>query len=229
MINLRRGFTIIELLSVIAIIAVLAAILVPVTRQVWVEVRAMQSASNLRQIHAAAIMYAQNHYGRYPDATNTAYSKSWHYNAELQKYLGYEPTESEWESKVCNDVLPVMQSPLVLGIHENGGNWSYGANYNAFGYYNSVSAPNGNKLEELGVDTPSKTIMYGEANDWQIAYWARKSWTPKDDERGYAGGSRCAYRYKGKCLAVTFGGNVVSFDMDESDKKSLWNPRADDQ
>lgn len=55
-----RGFTLIELLTVIAIVGVLAAIIIPVVGKVRASTRASTSASNLRQIGAANLLYAQD-------------------------------------------------------------------------------------------------------------------------------------------------------------------------
>jgi prepilin-type N-terminal cleavage/methylation domain-containing protein/prepilin-type processing-associated H-X9-DG protein len=57
----RRGFTLIELLVVIAIIAILAAILVPVFAQAREAARKTACLSNLKQIGAAVMMYAQDY------------------------------------------------------------------------------------------------------------------------------------------------------------------------
>jgi len=58
MIRKHRGFTLIELLVVIAIIAILAAILFPVFAQAREAARKAACQSNLKQLGAAAIMYA---------------------------------------------------------------------------------------------------------------------------------------------------------------------------
>ena len=65
------GFTLIELLTVIAIIGVLAAVLVPVIGTVRAKGRASASVSNLRQIHLALTLFADEHRDAYPKATNT--------------------------------------------------------------------------------------------------------------------------------------------------------------
>jgi len=56
-----RAFTIIELLIVIAIISILAAILFPVFAQVREKARQTSCASNLKQIGLAALMYDQDY------------------------------------------------------------------------------------------------------------------------------------------------------------------------
>jgi prepilin-type N-terminal cleavage/methylation domain-containing protein/prepilin-type processing-associated H-X9-DG protein len=63
MYRLRKAFTLIELLVVIAIIAILAAILFPIFAQARESARKASCQSNLKQIGAAAIMYATDNDG----------------------------------------------------------------------------------------------------------------------------------------------------------------------
>jgi prepilin-type N-terminal cleavage/methylation domain-containing protein/prepilin-type processing-associated H-X9-DG protein len=60
-----RGFTLIEVLVVIAIIAILAAIIFPVFSRAREKARQTQCLSNEKQIGAALIMYADDHDGYY--------------------------------------------------------------------------------------------------------------------------------------------------------------------
>lgn len=64
----RRAFTLIELLTVIAIIGVLAAILIPTVGKVRETARTTQCLSNLRQIALAFGLYAGENKGFYPRA-----------------------------------------------------------------------------------------------------------------------------------------------------------------
>jgi prepilin-type N-terminal cleavage/methylation domain-containing protein/prepilin-type processing-associated H-X9-DG protein len=56
----HRGFTLVELLVVIAVLAVLAALLLPVLAQAREEGRRVACLSNLRQISQAHLMYVQD-------------------------------------------------------------------------------------------------------------------------------------------------------------------------
>ena len=61
-----KAFTLIELLLTFAVIAVLAALLIPVTSQMNAYAARVKSASNLRQIGVAARLYANDHAQQLP-------------------------------------------------------------------------------------------------------------------------------------------------------------------
>ncbi|MEO0055340.1 MAG: hypothetical protein RLZZ50_1287 [Verrucomicrobiota bacterium] len=63
-----RAFTLIELLTVIAIIGILAAIVIPTVGSVRQTAQASVCLSNVRQIALAATIYANDNRGRLPDA-----------------------------------------------------------------------------------------------------------------------------------------------------------------
>jgi prepilin-type N-terminal cleavage/methylation domain-containing protein/prepilin-type processing-associated H-X9-DG protein len=67
----HRGFTLIEILVVLAIIAVLTAILLPVLSTVREKGRSAVCQSNLRQIGTAITLYTQD-YDRYPRGLDAA-------------------------------------------------------------------------------------------------------------------------------------------------------------
>lgn len=62
------GFTLVELLTVVAIIAILAAILLPVLGQARAMARRSSCLSNLRQLGQAAILYSRDYGERLPGA-----------------------------------------------------------------------------------------------------------------------------------------------------------------
>jgi len=64
----RKGFTLIELMIVIAIIAILAAILVPNFIRARAQGQVTACKSNLKNIGTALEMYSTDNSGRYPSA-----------------------------------------------------------------------------------------------------------------------------------------------------------------
>ncbi|MEW6360421.1 MAG: prepilin-type N-terminal cleavage/methylation domain-containing protein [Planctomycetota bacterium] len=67
-ISSKRGFTLVELLVVMAIIAVLASMLVPVIRGVMDRARITHCLNNLRQIGTALLMYSSDYQDALPVA-----------------------------------------------------------------------------------------------------------------------------------------------------------------
>ena len=62
----QQAFTLIELLTVIAVIGILAAILIPAVSKVRLSANSTKSASNLKQIGTLANLYVSEHGGRLP-------------------------------------------------------------------------------------------------------------------------------------------------------------------
>ncbi|MDP0497352.1 MAG: type II secretion system protein [Verrucomicrobiota bacterium JB024] len=62
----RMAFTLIEVLAVLALIAVLAAILLPAFSRIREKTMAVNCTSNMRQIGASMLLYVNEHGGRLP-------------------------------------------------------------------------------------------------------------------------------------------------------------------
>lgn len=72
------GFTLLELLTVVAIVGVLAALVLSALGAARRMARSAVSLGNLRQLAAANVAHAADHRGRFSPAMNFANNKRWH-------------------------------------------------------------------------------------------------------------------------------------------------------
>lgn len=123
---MRKNFTLIELLIVIAIIAILAGMLLPALNRARESARTIQCGSQIRQVAQLHLLYA----GDYKDLLPSPYksyggnatTQEWYYQTYLARnYLG------KWNSNLflCPTLLPAKLKAL------NGASWVgtlYGSN-----------------------------------------------------------------------------------------------------
>ena len=104
-----KAFTLIELLTVISLIAILAAILFPVFGQAREKARQSTCASNLRQSGIAISLYAQDNDDRYPIASDSI---------DRYIYLWTPSTEEEPRVRQLQKTMPILRDILNPYIKE---------------------------------------------------------------------------------------------------------------
>jgi len=82
----QRAFTLIEVLVVVAIIALLISILLPSLSRARDESKNVVCQSNARQLGVGMRMYADAHQGYYPDADEWLTSKPWYWDPDPVEY-----------------------------------------------------------------------------------------------------------------------------------------------
>jgi prepilin-type N-terminal cleavage/methylation domain-containing protein/prepilin-type processing-associated H-X9-DG protein len=146
-----HGFTLVELLVVIGIIAVLISILLPVLSSARKQANLVQCSSNMRQLSMAMLMYISDNKGRFPPATIApvagVYPDGWWWPNELvsQNYIKqpglsvYKKPGSSTSDKVFNRNNP-FRCPEGIdedsGIAGGGGDYPTDAHNNAFAIAN---------------------------------------------------------------------------------------------
>ncbi|WP_269542575.1 prepilin-type N-terminal cleavage/methylation domain-containing protein [Cerasicoccus fimbriatus] len=81
------GFTLVELLVCIAIIAILAAILIPVVGSIQTRANEAKCASNVRQIASGFLLYSQDHDGVFPTFKATGGGNVENWRQQLYDYV----------------------------------------------------------------------------------------------------------------------------------------------
>jgi prepilin-type N-terminal cleavage/methylation domain-containing protein/prepilin-type processing-associated H-X9-DG protein len=180
----RGGFTLIELLVVAAILAVLAAILFPVLATAKESGRRIRCESQLKQLLASAIAYADDYDSRYVPAARDIYSMQptggrwrWH-GYRAQGGQDFDPRKGPlWiymarsgGLKVCPSAKGLMTAssfgnPAMNAAYESGsGGYGYNIYYVGGTYYKNT-LPTAAEVASTTSDIarPSRTIMFADA------------------------------------------------------------------
>jgi prepilin-type N-terminal cleavage/methylation domain-containing protein/prepilin-type processing-associated H-X9-DG protein len=161
------AFTLIELLTVIAVIAILAAILIPAVSKVRDRAQATKAVSNIRQIGAAALLYANEHQGKVPGLGNDTTTNGMGVAGALFPYLESRTINGfpTWP-ELTRTYLAMSDPRVPEGILNGGWNWM-GFNGLFADYPVAPSGgqkPNKDERRLLNFERPNRVIYAASGN-----------------------------------------------------------------
>jgi prepilin-type N-terminal cleavage/methylation domain-containing protein len=116
------GFTLVELLVVIGIIALLLAILLPAFAKARESANRIKCSSNLRSIGQFVYLFAHDHHGRVPEAQNTfkstigAFEPSWMYTKDY--FVLVDNYGADQKLFICPSSATAEQGPAAFTYGE---------------------------------------------------------------------------------------------------------------
>lgn len=207
-----RAFTLIELLTVIAVIGILVAILIPVTGRVRASAKQSRCMANLRTISQAFGLYAADNQGYYPAVTlNAAASgqgrrnKTSHWEWELIPYVG---VNLRTVATTAADTLP------VFAICPDGQTGMNGKLVHRPGFVNTSGAsdPWGYaylyQVKAVEIRAPAKTVLAGDSDAHNLVLFPAML---PDAAGRYLSGD--PVRHSGKANYLFADGHVETLDL----------------
>lgn len=150
----NRAFTLIEILVSVAILAVLAAIIIPVVGNTRAVSDKTTSLSNLRQLGLGFQLYATENNGRLPYQQGSA-TTTWH--LDISPYTNQFAPEDWAQLAITNQRPPGIFADPASEDTVRFGNYShYGMNENLGGHYSS-----GRQRMQNTVPNPTEVILLG--------------------------------------------------------------------
>ena len=187
-VNDRRGFMLIELVVVIAMLLIMAGFLMEATRTSFDEGRRIQCLSNLRQMAQAASLYADNHSGWYPPAYrnsidgNRIVAEAWDFTTRFVDGNLQAEAGLIWQGQI--DVR-IQQCPSLVRV-DGIANWNVDP-YTGYNYNTSyVGAPT-DPAHALDVAQPAATAMFGDGQWSGGANKFMRSPLPSPTDIGFSG------------------------------------------
>jgi prepilin-type N-terminal cleavage/methylation domain-containing protein/prepilin-type processing-associated H-X9-DG protein len=196
------GFTVIELLVVIVILASLLALMAPAVASIRKRSNTAKCASNLRQLHTGVMAFATENNGWLPISTDIGNSFFREVGAALGLQAAFPKNAPDYDVFLC----PERPLNVLKKLVEDGKGASY--NYGSYGQNEWVCGipPNGRPRKKITQFTrPSSIWVIADGNAFGAIYWPID--VPPFTGRG-------AFDHNGKIQAVMLDGHVELFTVE---------------
>lgn len=194
------AFTLVELLAVIAIVGVLAAIIIGTVAKARESARRTQSVSNMRQLSLAMLLFANDRKTRQlPSSANTVagISSQTTWDVALLPYMGADPAELTYSSTQgltggLTSMLSMFYCPLDSRPFEPNAAGAYPRSYSISpvvinlggGYSGGVERPAGAGVSLVNIGTPGKFIIL---NRTPVGWENATNRVGRQDQHSHAG------------------------------------------
>lgn len=161
------AFTLIELLTVIAIIGILAGILIPVVGRVRTSARTAVCLSNLRQVHTGIMGYVTDNRGYFPDINirDNVRNRWVQWWQAVNTYMGAQVQDGfpAYQTQQCPEVTRLADQLLARSDRTLLPNYGMNSRLGRAGGANNT-VPLGVRVAIEQVLTPSRTILAGDSS-----------------------------------------------------------------
>lgn len=212
----RNGFTIVEILVVVSILLVLAALIAMLSRNLRGSADKVKAIRNISQLQLANATYAAENNGKYvptharPKGTQES---PWFSNPRFLACIVGDGSTLKNSLQEWNTVPPHLLDPIAYKAKGK----SFDMYSASFGYIDCLPEPSSGDISwSTGqIVSPEKSAAFITATDFRVRYSGRSLWKNNRSE-GKTGDGRVAYRHSGKkAVAVYYDGHVAELSMKE--------------
>lgn len=216
----KQFFTIIELIVVVAILAVLASMLMPALKRSAEQGQLLMCQNVMRTYHTADDLYAEDHNEYYVVIRSDPWRYTWFRN---ESYLSYFNTSTNDIRRDSALQCPKLSSPSYLGF-------SYAPNWRNDTFWWSDFA--NKSLIRNRIQHPSKKVKLIENTDWHASTWQcdPQRWL----DYGETASNTVTYRHFNGCNIDFADGHIeyrtpesVYFGGDGAKINDLWTYTGD--